>query len=129
MDSPLVSLKIFGALALEFVFVLYVYFRYSQPQPAGFITLGSIIEFVQLCQTLIDIPLKWPHLIESLFDFLGHFSVAGFLMALQVHTSCLAGSGYQWKVARNLLVPLTPAGHLLLAHLVGCIFGKSLRLS
>ena len=73
------GLKIAGTMLTKLVIVTYMYYRFNRPNPAGMITLSSLVTFLQALQTLSRLPLRWPSALLLMFRVLNWFTIPGFL--------------------------------------------------
>ena len=100
--------------------LLYLYLRFNRPDPAFAIVGGSVLNFVQVCQTMRHMQLDWPPSVQLcwvMMDALTPKFVHENLFRLK--PECISGPGWEPLVIGNALLPLKPAIYL------ACLFALS----
>ena len=106
-DVHIMALKVALLWVVQIGFVFYMYKRWNRVNPAGLITIGLLVNFVQTIQTLSRLPLLWPSALLVLFEILDYLSLWGLEFLLQFKFECITGHGIWPRVWRSAIAPLS----------------------
>eukprot|EP00927_Polykrikos_kofoidii_P071478 TRINITY_DN67739_c0_g1_i1.p1 TRINITY_DN67739_c0_g1~~TRINITY_DN67739_c0_g1_i1.p1 ORF type:complete len:1367 (+),score=108.22 TRINITY_DN67739_c0_g1_i1:380-4102(+) len=127
-QSALITIFSFtGGFAFLLLIMLVLYFRFNRDPTVGGKIVSSFLSFLQILQTVLQIPLDWPRTLAPFSYILSGMNAEGFWAAWRFRTACVVGASFEHRLMIHNLTPLTPIFYFGLFAAVAKLFRRQLR--
>eukprot|EP00930_Biecheleria_cincta_P100929 TRINITY_DN92549_c0_g1_i1.p1 TRINITY_DN92549_c0_g1~~TRINITY_DN92549_c0_g1_i1.p1 ORF type:complete len:875 (+),score=126.31 TRINITY_DN92549_c0_g1_i1:139-2625(+) len=119
------SLKMLLAVGFEGLVLFYIYMRWNKPQPWGIIAASSLLNYMQMLQTIAEVGIDWPPMLAASFSSLSSvLSVPAYFGLFDVNLECNFGHSPFLRLLFESLMPLSMVAFFVVASAFGHVVGK-----
>jgi hypothetical protein len=115
---------------VQLLFIIAFYINVNRPKAASQGTVESIIDFVQIVQTLSRLDIDTPITLQRLYDALNILTIPGFIKQLELKPECLFGTfggSIMFNILQQTSAPLILFANIAMMQVLFVMCGKTLR--